>query len=495
MGSFTIHLPDEAATSILGNDLSRALIAGDCVTLSGDLGAGKTTLCRTLIRSLAGDLELDVPSPTFTLVQAYESRLPVSHFDLYRLDDPREIDELGLDEALQDGIALIEWPEKAQGLLPVNCIRIELTHDGSGRIANIECPDHASMRIERTLGLRAFLRCCGHGLAMRRPFVGDASPRVYELIDDAAVKELVVMDQRASPAGPLVWKGKAYRDVAHTTNPTVHPFIAIGTALSEKGFATPHILHRDLDENFLIIEHLGNGSFLDAQGNPDADRYELAAQLLADIHGAGIEKHIASADLVWDLPTFDRDALMIEVSLALDWYLPYRLKRNATDAERDEFFAAWDELFATLEKPAYGILLRDYHSPNLIWREEKSGFDRIGVLDFQDALWGPNAYDLASLGQDARVTIEPEIEASIINAYIKARSKNAGFDEVGLRREYAIMALQRNSKILGIFVRLHQRDGKPYYLKHLPRIETYVRRTLKASGFSRLQSFYADMGL
>ncbi len=495
MASFTIQLADEVATSILGNDLSRALSIGDCVTLSGDLGAGKTTLCRALIRSLAGDPELDVPSPTFTLAQAYDTRLPVSHFDLYRVNDPHEIDELGLDEALQNGGALIEWPERAEGQLPDNCIRIELGHAGSGRIANISCSGAAATRIERTLALRAFLKRSGHGMALRRPFVGDASPRVYELIDDAKGKALVVMDQRDSPAGPAVWKGKAYRDVAHTTNPTVHPFVAIGTALSGKGFATPQIYHRDLEENFLILEHLGDGSFLDETGKPLADRYALAAQLLAKIHGAGISQHIQAAGLDWDLPEFDRDALMIEVSLAIEWYLPYRLNRKATDAERTEFFAVWDELFATLHKPSFGLMLRDYHSPNLIWRGDKIAFDRLGVLDFQDALWGPNAYDLASLAQDARVTVEPDIEAATINAYINVRASSGNFDETRLRREYAIMALQRNTKILGIFIRLNLRDGKPHYLHHLPRIETYVRRTLKASGFSRLQSFYADMGL
>jgi N-acetylmuramate 1-kinase len=495
MQSFTIHLSDEAATSLLGNDLSRALVVGDCIALSGDIGTGKTTLCRALIRSLAGDAELDVPSPTFTLVQAYDTKLAVAHFDLYRLNDPHEIDELGLDEALQSGIALIEWPQKAAALLPNDCINISLTHDGNGRIATIECSQAVANRVGRTLALRAFLQRCGHGLKLRRPFAGDASPRVYELIDGVNHEALVVMDQRASPAGPPVWNGMAYRDVAHTTNPTVHPFVTIGTELGSKGFATPQILHRDLDENFLIIEHLGDGSFLDADGKPMAERYALAAELLAKIHTTGIKQQLHCAGLDWQLPTFDRDALMIEVSLALDWYLPYRLNRKASEGERAEFFATWDELFDMLDKPSYGILLRDYHSPNLVWRAEKLGFDRLGVLDFQDALWGPNAYDLASLGQDARATVEPNIEAATINAYLKARSNSANFDEARLRREYSIMALQRNTKILGIFIRLNKRDGKPQYLAHLPRIETYVRQTIKASGFSRLQSFYADMGL
>jgi N-acetylmuramate 1-kinase len=197
----------------------------------------------------------------------------------------------------------------------------------------------------------------------------------------------------------------------------------------------------------------------------------------------------------WNVPEFDRDALMIEVLLALDWYLPYRLGRAATTAEREEFMSIWDGLFASLDTSAYGLVLRDYHSPNLIWRGDRRGNDRLGILDFQDALWGPNTYDLASLAQDARVTISPTIETAVFAAYAARRAQSDGFDSSRLKREFAIMALQRNTKILGIFVRLHQRDSKPVYLKHLPRIEAYVARTLPNPGLERLAGFYADMGL
>jgi N-acetylmuramate 1-kinase len=495
MAALTIDLPDETASILLGNDLSRAVVKGDLIALSGDLGAGKTTLARALIRSLAGDPDLDVPSPTFTLVQAYDTPLPVSHFDLYRLSDPLELDELGLDEALEDGIALVEWPDKAGGLLPHNAITLEITHNGTGRTATITAGDSAMARINRSLGLRRFLENCGLGGALRRPFAGDASPRVYELVAGKDGNDLVLMDQRAAPAGPPVWNGKPYRDVAHTTNPTVHPFVAIAEALLAKGFAAPHILKRDLTNNFLVIEHLGSGSFLSDDGRPLENRYCLAAQTLADIHASGIGQNISGGSVDWRIPAFDRDALMIEVSLALDWYLPHRRGRQATEAERTEFIAAWDEAFASLDQSRYGLLLRDYHSPNLIWRPAHHGHARIGVLDFQDALWGPNAYDLASLAQDARVTIPPDIEAAVFDAYLVRRRKAEPVDEAWLRREFAVMALQRNTKILGIFIRLDQRDGKPAYLAHLPRIEAYVARTLKSAGLARLSAFYADMGL
>lgn len=495
MAAITVDLADENATNLLGNDLARAIVKGDLIALSGDLGAGKTTLARALIRSLAGDPYLDVPSPTFTLVQTYDLPLPVSHFDLYRLGDPSELEELGLDEALDDGVALVEWPERAGDQLPDNVIHIEIIHKDAGRTAFITANEPTEAKIRRSLALRGFLARADLPTALRRPFVGDASARIYELVADAQEHDVVVMDQRAAPAGPPVWNGKPYRDVAHTTNPTVHPFIAIGEALGAEGFATPAILARDLHENFLLLEHLGTGTLLSDQGTPILERYCEAAELLADIHTCGISQNIKTSDFDWHIPTFDRDALMIETLLTLNWYLPYRLGRQSSESERTEFIAAWDELFTSLDQSRYGLLLRDYHSPNLIWRAEHRDRKRIGVLDFQDALWGPNAYDLASLAQDARVTISPEIETATFEAYVARRNTRGALNTDQLRREFAIMALQRNTKILGIFIRLDQRDGKPSYLAHLPRIEAYVSRTLKVAELARLSAFYADMGL
>ena len=119
-------LADEAATARLGEAVARALQPGDVVCLSGPLGAGKSTLARALIRALTTPDE-DVPSPTFTLVQFYEGpRLKVAHFDLYRLTDPDEAYEIGLDEALEEGAALIEWPERLEGRLQGDRLDIEL---------------------------------------------------------------------------------------------------------------------------------------------------------------------------------------------------------------------------------------------------------------------------------------------------------------------------------------------------------------------------------
>src|SRR5690606_7542298 len=141
------------------------------------------------------------------------------------------------------------------------------------------------------------------------------------------------------------------------------------------------------------------------------------------------------------------------------------------------------------------LVLRDYHSPNLIWRPGASGLDRLGLIDFQDALLGPSAYDLASLAQDARVTVPPELETRTVDAYCAARGRSDSFDEDAFRRDYAIMAAQRNSKILGIFVRLDRRDGKPAYLAHLPRIRAYLARALAHPALAPVRLLYERWGV
>ena len=133
----TIDLADEAATTRLGAAIARLLRAGDAVCLTGPLGAGKSTLARGLIRALTRPDE-DVPSPTFTLVQFYETPgFALAHFDLYRLARPEEAEEIGLDEALDDGAVLIEWPERLEGRLPADRLDIEIAISDDGRIARL----------------------------------------------------------------------------------------------------------------------------------------------------------------------------------------------------------------------------------------------------------------------------------------------------------------------------------------------------------------------
>jgi len=139
MPAFSMPLPDEAATEQLGETLAMRLKPGDVVGLKGDLGAGKTTLARAIIRAAAGTPDLIVPSPTFTLVEVYETpRGAYWHFDLYRLEAPEQVYELGWEEALAEGIVLLEWPERLGPLLPQHLsVTLELVDDGRRAILDV----------------------------------------------------------------------------------------------------------------------------------------------------------------------------------------------------------------------------------------------------------------------------------------------------------------------------------------------------------------------
>ncbi|KQU62701.1 tRNA threonylcarbamoyladenosine biosynthesis protein TsaE [Aminobacter sp. DSM 101952] len=485
-------LPDEAATTRLGEDLAMAVKPGDVLLLDGDLGAGKSTLARGLIRALAGDPAHEVPSPTFTLVQSYDTPVPVHHFDLYRLSSSEELLELGFDEAVASGVALVEWPERAAEAMPAASLRLAIEHEGDGRRIVISGDGPTFDRIARSLAMRDFLVSADFGDARRARFTGDASARGYETVTPEGQAPLVLMNSPRLVLGPPVRDGKPYAEIAHTAQ-TVAAFVAIDRALAAGGVTVPGIVAHDLDQGFLLLEHLGTGAFLDPVGKPIAERYAAAAELLAMIHGKQWDDRLEAAPgVVHQVPPFDRDALMIEVDLLVDWYVPAVTGAPASDALRDGYRAAWNAIFDRLADKQYGLVLRDYHSPNIIWRGEKKGFDRLGTVDFQDALIGPVAYDVASLAMDARVTVSPDIERTTVDAYVAARNTAGSFDETAFREAYAIMAAQRNSKILGIFVRLDRRDGKPQYLKHLPRIRDYLHRALAHPALADLRDFYRD---
>ncbi|MDI6027451.1 tRNA (adenosine(37)-N6)-threonylcarbamoyltransferase complex ATPase subunit type 1 TsaE [Corticibacterium sp. UT-5YL-CI-8] len=548
-------LADEAATFSLGEDLAMAIRPGDVLLLDGDLGAGKTTLARSLIRALAGDPRLDVPSPTFTLVQSYDTPVPLHHFDLYRLSHGSELDELGFDEMLSDGAVLVEWPDRGDGRFPPDSVHMALEHEGEGRRAMLTGEGPAFERMARSLMMRDFLGLAGYGAARRARFVADASARWYETVDKAGEPRRVLMNSPRLVLGPPVRDGKPYAEIAHTAQ-TVAAFVALDKVLAEAGVSVPQILAQDLEHGFLLLDHLGTEPFL-IEGRPVKERYEAAAELLADLHGIaapavfpltvlthplrsatlsprgeevgegsstnplpngekvaaqrldegafliqqgeGIRYWPASIEVapgvVHVIPPFDRDALMIEVELLLEWYVPAMTGAPVPDTMRRDFLRLWNAALDRLEGKQYGLVLRDYHSPNIVWRDEREGQDRLGVLDFQDALIGPVAYDVASLAMDARVTVPEEIERATVDAYVAARHRVGSFDEDGFREAYAITSAQRNSKILGIFVRLNVRDGKPHYLRHLPRIRDYMRRALAHPALEEMRDFYERNGL
>ncbi|QDY99506.1 tRNA (adenosine(37)-N6)-threonylcarbamoyltransferase complex ATPase subunit type 1 TsaE [Nitratireductor mangrovi] len=492
-GPIEIALADEAATILLGEDVALALRAGDVVCLQGDLGAGKTTLARAIIRAVAGDDDLEVPSPTFTLVQSYELRIPIHHLDLYRLADPAELDELGFDEMAERGAVLVEWPENAGDHLGEAALTVRLDHRGAGRLAEVSGGDEAFARFGGSCRIRAFLEANGKRNAHRRHLQGDASYRAYETVVVGG-DELILMNAPRQPAGPALRGSRSYAEIVHRAL-SVHPFVAMADALRERGFAAPRIEAAELDLGLLLLEHLGTGSFLSPGGHPVEERYLEAARLLAALHGRPWPRRLpVHGGAPHIMPDYDRDAMLTEAELFLDWYVPFATGHQPTDAMRSRFHAAWNAVLDQVEDGEKGLVLRDYHSPNIVWREEREGFDRLGLIDFQDALIGSTAYDLASLAQDARVAIPVGLQDRIVAAYAEARQSGAAFDLARLERDFAVMAAQRNSKILGIFVRLDRSEGKPVYIVHLPRIREYLLRVLAHPVLAPVARLYEEFG-
>lgn len=491
----TITLPDLQATSRFAEDMALALAPGDCLCLSGDLGAGKSTFARALIRAIADDPDLEVPSPTFTLVQSYPLRVPITHFDLYRLGSADELDELGLDDALSDGVVLIEWPECALERLDNPPAMIRFIGAGDSRTVSIEAQEEFQTRFERSRAARKFLQQAGFGNAERRHLQGDASSRAYETISALGHESLILMNAPRHSDGPPVRDGLPYSRIAHLAEDVI-PFVAIASWLRNQGFSAPHIPAQDLGQGFLLVENLGREGILDSAGAPDPERYRLAIDCLAALHEISPPQSVPVENQIHHLPLYDPRAMQIEVELLLDWYLPWRSGSVVEDDERQDYLKLWDTLFVRLAKAETSLVLRDYHSPNLIWRDERRGLDRLGIIDFQDAMIGPPAYDVASLCQDARVTIGPEMAQQLVSRYIDIRQRSDfAFDADRFRHTYAIMAAQRSAKILGIFVRLSERDGKHVYLKHLPRIEAYMAHSLEHPVLHPLRSWFTRAGI
>ena len=472
-----IELENERATQRFAQDLALAISVGDCITLSGDLGAGKTTLARAIIRSIADDEHYEVPSPTFTLVQTYELRLTIGHFDLYRIGDPEEIYELGLDEVLESGVALIEWPQMADGELPDGLIEIKLSGIDHARTLEISGPSAFKERLARSLTIRNFVKDCGMEDADRYFLLGDASTRTYERVQLANENQMILMNSPKQSDGPIIKNGKTYSEIAHLAEDVV-PFVAIAELLKKYGLTSPNILHASVEDGILIVEDLGEQKPIDDQNIPIPERYIASAEMLAFLHNKPLPGVLEiEGGYTHSLSNYDEDIMQMEIELLPDWYLPYKTGKTTAIETKNEFVSIWRELFTKLKQAETSLVLRDFHSPNIIWQSDKVGIERVGLIDFQDALIGPSAYDLASLAQDARVLVSEELEQEILKKYRSIRIQNdKSFDVERFNEAYGIMAAQRASKVIGIFVRLKERDGKAHYLQHIPRIEDYLHR-------------------
>jgi len=452
----------------LAGALAPGLKAGDTIALIGDLGAGKTAFARALIRILGDEPDLEVPSPTFNLVQTYETPSgTVAHFDLYRLEHPHELEELDWYETLLQAITLIEWPDRADAL-PNDRLDVEIVPVGDGETREFCLTGQGAMapRLARLRDIAAFLNAAGWSQASRRHLHGDASYRSYERLTRSGATA-ILMNAPPRPDGPAIRNGRSYSAIAKLAENMV-PFVAIAEGLRKNGFHSPAIFASEAEAGLILLEDFGSETIVSGVPPlPVAERYAVAVDVLASIHQTTWPQTVALPDTrQYTLPNFDEEAFLIEVELLLDWFAPaVNGQDNGAPAEtsdREAFLKIWKHLFPAVEPEIPVWVLRDFHSPNLHWLAGETGLARIGLIDFQDA----------------RVDISPDLEADLYQQYIGRMKGRPGFDETDFARAYAIFGAQRASKILGIFVRLARRDGKTAYLRHLPRIAGYLARNL-----------------
>lgn len=297
------------------------------------------------------------------------------------------------------------------------------------------------MELKLPEGLEAFLAAAGWGGAVIEPLAGDASFRRYFRIR-MGDRSAMLMD-------------------APPPNEDPAPFLRAAKWLDANGLRAPRVLAEDAARGLVLLEDFGEvrmREYLDQWPADEVDVYKAAIDALVELH-----RLPPGPFLDYSLAEYQREA-----RLFIEWYCPAR------DLQVDGagYTAAWEAALSPLlarQRPGV-VVLRDYHAENIMLL---GSLQDQGLLDFQDALVGHPAYDLVSLLQDARRDVAPELEASMLEYYVQKAGPGADF-----AADYARLGAQRNAKIVGIFVRLWQRDGKPRYLDYIPRVWALLERDL-----------------
>lgn len=310
---------------------------------------------------------------------------------------------------------------------------------------------------ELPAGIDSFLTSAGWGDASIDPIPGDASFRRYFRIADGSRKAMLMY--------------------APPPEEDPQPFLHVAGWLSANKQRAPEIYAEDAAQGWVLIEDFGNDrmrDWLDDNPGGEPKSYEAAIDALVDLHG----KHAGPFE-PYDMAVYQR-----EVALLTEWYCP----AVGLNVDETGYVAAWDEALAPiLSRQEPGVtVLRDYHAENImLLQPSDDGSGAQGLIDFQDALVGHPAYDLVSLLQDARRDVPVELERRMLDHYLAATDADSDFEA-----DYARLGAQRNAKIVGIFTRLHKRDGKPHYLDLIPRVWEAMERDLAHPALSPVAAWF-----
>ena len=328
----------------------------------------------------------------------------------------------------------------------------------------------------------AFLERTGWASTPPQPLTADASTRRYFRLSGGEAPALLMdappgAETAACPpdADEAARRQLGYNAMARLAGPRLEAFTSLADYLREVGVRTPRIFADDPVGGFAVIEDFGDRLLVHAieAGEDEGALYAAALEAIRPLR----ENRIVPGQVSnWALQTYDRVAYEAEAMLLPEWYAPHRGAELSGDAV-EAYRAMWDELLEGVSEPR-ALTLRDFHAENILVPEDGP----LAVIDFQDALIGQPAYDVVSLLEDARRDVDTGLAREL-------HDDVAAGDEVFIR-DYAILAAQRNAKILGIFARLTRRDGKPKYDGLLPRVEAHFRRDLDRPDVAAIRPWF-----
>ncbi len=320
------------------------------------------------------------------------------------------------------------------------------------------------MSSRRDTLINDFLATQGWSGAGRTHLAGDASFRRYERIV-AGDRVAVLMD-------------------APPPEEDARSFIKIARHLKCLGYSAPEILAADEEAGLLVLEDLGDDTYsrvLETGGEEDA-LYERAVDVLIDLHSRPTDEAIPPG-----LPSYGNGRLRDEAFLTPQWTYPAFAGEGLSKQIRRAYGDIWLCLFPRIYSGPKTLVLRDYHVDNLLWLSDRDGIQACGLLDFQDAVVGHPAYDLMSLLEDARRDLGEGLKNKMMERYMTAFPD---LDDEAFLTAFCILAAQRHAKVIGIFTRLFQRDGKPDYLVHIPRVWRLLEAALENPTLTDMKDWF-----
>lgn len=352
---------------------------------------------------------------------------------------------------------------------------------------------------DRGDAMNAFLRAAGWADATLSPLPGDASTRRYVRLHRDGVSAMLMdqpQDAETEPCPPDVSPEErhefGYNAVARLAGADCGRFVATADFLRSRGLNAPKVYAADTTNGFVLIEDFGDDLYANVLSNGRAGEdqvlYAAAIDALATLHRQAAPAELSNGK---PLHAYDEEALLAETNLMTEWFIPLALGRTVSPEERQEHSALWRDALRPVLITSRVFVHRDFHAQNLFWLPQRKGAERVGLIDFQDAVAGATSYDVISLLEDARRDVPAELAGVMTKRYIEAMECNhRSFDREAYMAQAAVMAAQRNAKIAGIFVRLAKRDGKPRYLSYLPRVWGYLERDLSHPALAALRKWY-----